>query len=135
TVPVRFTVENRGAGDPGNFQVEVLLASNNLFGSSSTLSQTFTRADLTVDLTGRRFSSPAGFAITLPTGLPSGPLFVGVRIDPDPAVLDAGLFDKSGVHRGSDFETLTVLTPVPAGVRDLSQADPTLNTRVDANLL
>jgi hypothetical protein len=37
-----------------------------------------------------------------------------LRIVPDPLVADAGLFDKSGVHRGSDWEQLQVVRPVPA---------------------
>src|SRR5262249_59230646 len=48
---------------------------------------------------------------------------------------DSGTFDKSGVHRGEDFENLTILTPVPAGVTDLVQADPNLNTRTGGSLL
>ena len=35
SVPVSFTVENRGAADPGNFQVELLLSPTNDFGSSA----------------------------------------------------------------------------------------------------
>ena len=68
TVPVSFTVQNRGAADPGNFQVQVLLAANNLFDSSSQVLATFTRAELVTDATGRDFSSPAGFAVTVPAG-------------------------------------------------------------------
>src|SRR5262249_5025579 len=114
TVPVSFTVENRGTADPGNFKVQVLLARNNLFDGSAQVAWTFSRSDLTA--TGQSFSSPAGFAITLPAGLASGPLVVGLRIIPDQGVPDASSSDKSGVHRGVDWETLTVLTPVPAGV-------------------
>ena len=113
TVPVNFTVQNRGGADPGNFQVQVLLADSNLFDSSSQVLATFTRAELVTDATGRDFSSPAGFSVTLPAGQPSGPAYLGLRIVADPAVPEAGLYDKSGVHRGSDWEPLTVVTRAP----------------------
>ena len=69
------------------------------------------------DATGRSFSSPAGFSVTLPAGWASGPAYLGLRIVADPAVPEAGLYDKSGVHRGSDWEPLTVVTP-RSGRRD-----------------
>ena len=53
TVPVSFTVENRGGADPGNFQVQVLLGDSNVFDSSSQVLATFTRAELVPDATGR----------------------------------------------------------------------------------
>ena len=68
TVPVSFTVQNRGGADPGNFQVQVLLADSNLFDSSSQVLATFTRSELVADATGRDFSSPAGFSVTVPAG-------------------------------------------------------------------
>ena len=68
TVPVNFTVQNRGGADPGNFQVQVLLSDSNLFDSSSQVLATFTRRQLVADATGRDFSSPAGFSVTLPAG-------------------------------------------------------------------
>ena len=113
TVPVSFTVENRGGADPGNFQVQVLLADNNLFDSSAQVLATFTRAQLVAGATGRSFSSPAGFSVTVPAGWASGPADLGLRIVADPAVPEAGLYDKSGVHRGSDWEFLTVVTGQP----------------------
>ena len=117
SVPVSFTVQNRGGADPGNFQVQVLLAPNNLFDSSSQVLATFSRSQLVADATGRSFSSPAGFSVTLPAGWASGPADLGLRIVADPAVPEAGLYDKSGVHRGSDWEPLTVVTRQP-GRRD-----------------
>ena len=92
-VPVNFTVQNRGGADPGNFQVQVLLAANNRFDSSAQVLATLPRTALLVDVPGREFSAPAGFSVTLPAGLPSGPLFVGLRIIPDPAVPEAGQYD------------------------------------------
>ena len=53
TIPVNFTVQNRGGADPGNFQVQVLLADSNLFDSSSQVLATFTRSQLVADATGR----------------------------------------------------------------------------------
>jgi hypothetical protein len=104
TIPLSFNVENRGGADPGNFQVQVLLGDSNLFGSSSQVLSTFTRAQLVAGATGRDFSSPSGISVTLPAGYPSGPAFLGLRILADPMVPEAGLYDKSGVHRGSDWE-------------------------------
>ena len=37
------------------------------------------------DTTGRDFSSPAGFSVTLPAGQPSGPAYLGLRIVADPS--------------------------------------------------
>ena len=53
SVPVNFTVQNRGGADPGNFQVQVLLAPNNLFDGSAQVLATFTRSQLVADATGR----------------------------------------------------------------------------------
>ncbi len=134
TIPVNFTVENRGAADPGNFRVQVVLGGSNLFNSSSDVLATFTRAELVAGATGRDFSSPAGFTVTLPAGWPSGPAFLGLRIVADPTVPEAGLYDKSGVHRGSDWDPLTVVTRAGAGATDLSQVDGGLFTEVTGAL-
>src|SRR5262245_48718930 len=66
TIPVNLTVENRGGADPGDFRVQVLVAPTNLFDSSARVLATLTRAELVPDATGRSFSSPAGFSVTLP---------------------------------------------------------------------
>ncbi|HEV8058485.1 MAG TPA: FG-GAP-like repeat-containing protein, partial [Gemmataceae bacterium] len=133
-VPVNFTVENRGGANPGNFQVQVLLADNNTFDSSSKVLATLTRAELAAGSNGRDFSSPAGFSVTVPTGLASGRDYLGLRIIADPAVPEAGLYDKSGVHRGTDWEWLTVVTRAPAGATDLSAVDAGLNTETTGTL-
>ena len=112
----------------------MLLAANNLFGSSSQVLATFSRAQLSPDATGRDFSSPAGFSVTLPAGWASGPADLGLRIVADPAVPEAGLYDKSGVHRGSDWEPLTVVTPLRAGATDLSEVDAGLYTEITGTL-
>jgi hypothetical protein len=133
-VPVTFTVQNRGGTDPGNFLVQVLLSQSNIFGSSSNVLATLPRAALVAGSSGRDFSSPGGFSVTLPAGYPPGPAFLGLRIIADPKVPEAGLYDKSGVHRGSDWEPLTVVTPAPAGASDLTQVDPGLFTKVKGTL-
>jgi hypothetical protein len=140
TVPVNFQVENRGGADAGAFDVQVLLSSSNLFEpASSVVLQTVTLPKLAA---GQGFSS-GDLTVTLPdavaaktAGLPaSGPAYLGLRIDPTHQVPESNPFDQSGVHRGSDWETLPIVTPVPVGVTDLSQADPALNTRSNGNLL
>jgi hypothetical protein len=128
TVPVQFTVQNRGGADPGNFQVQVLLAGNNLFDGSSVVLATLQRSDLVAGANGRDFAAPAGFSVTVPAGAAAGPAALGLRIVPDPRVPDAGLDDKSGVHRGVDWEPLTVVTAAPAGTANLSDVDPSLRT-------
>lgn len=128
TVPISFTVENRGGADPGNFEVQVLLSDSNIFPSSSLVLATYTRAELVANPTGRDFSSQAGWSVTLPSGQPSGPAYLGLRIVADPTVPEAGLYDKSEVHRGSDWEPLTVVTRVTAGTTDLSQVNAGLDT-------
>ncbi len=134
SIPVSFTVQNHGGADPGDFQVQILLADSNLFDSSSHVLATFTRSELIAGATGLAFSSPPGFSVTVPSGQPSGPAYIGLRIVADPAVPEAGLYDKSGVHRGSDWEPLTVVTHVSVGATDLSQVDPGLDTETLSTL-
>src|SRR5262249_37634139 len=56
-------------------------------------------------------------------GLPaSGLLAVGLRIDPAGAVPELNPHDQSGVHRGEDWEKLTVVTPLTASGRNHSLA-------------
>jgi hypothetical protein len=134
SVPVSFTVENRGGTDPGNFQVQLVLAQNNLFDGSARVLATLRRSDLVADANGRSFSTRAGLSVRLPTGLTSGPAFLGLRIVADPSAPEAGLYDKSGVHRGSDWEPLTVVTSAPAGATDLSRVDAGLFTEATGTL-
>jgi len=134
TIPANFTVQNRGGADPGNFQVQVLLSDSNIFPGTSLVLATLARGELVTDATGRDFSSPAGFSVTLPAGQPSGPAYFGLRIVADPNVPEAGLYDKSGVHRGSDWEPLTVVTRAGAGATDLSNVDGGLYTEITGSL-
>jgi FG-GAP-like repeat/Bacterial pre-peptidase C-terminal domain len=133
-IPVSFSVENRGGADPGNFQVQVLLAQNNLFGPSSRILATLPRAQLVAGANGRDFASPSDFSVTIPAGRPDGPAFLGIRIVTDRLIFDSGAGDKSGVHRGLDWAPLTVVTRVLPGVTDLSQADPGLYSEVNGIL-
>ena len=73
-------------------------------------------------------------SVVLPAGQPSGPAYLGLRIVTDPNVPEAGLYDKSGVHRGSDWESLTVVTRASAGATDLSNVDSGLNTEITGSL-
>jgi hypothetical protein len=132
SVPVTFTVENRGGADPGNFQVQVLLGDSSVFRSSAQVLASFQRSQLIGGANGRDFSSPAGLRVTIPVGVAAGSMDIGLRIIPDPAVPEAGQYDKSGVHRGVDWEPLTVLTPCPAGATDLSSVNANLNTETIA---
>ena len=134
-VPVSFTVQNRGGADPGNFQIQVLLAQSNSFDSSSQVLTTFTRSELVAGTNGRDFSTPNGFSVTVPAGLASGKAYLGLRIIADPAVPEAGVYDKSGVHRGEDWEPLTIVSRAPAGVTQLSSVDAGLNTESAGTLV
>jgi hypothetical protein len=49
-------------------------------------------------------------------------------------VTDAGLDDKSGVHRGTDWEPLTIVTRAGARATDLSSVDGGLNTEITGSL-
>ncbi len=131
-VPITFSVENRGAADPGNFQVEVLLADSNVFDSAAQILATFQRSQLLAGANGRDFASPSGFHVTIPAGATSGPADLGLRIVPDPTVPEAGEYDKSGVHRGVDWEPLTVVTASAAGATNLSTVDTGLDTETTA---
>ncbi len=70
----------------------------------------------------------------MPAGWASGQAVVGLRIVAAPNVPEAGLYDKSGVHRGSDWEPITIVTANSASVTDLSDVDPNINTESMATL-
>jgi hypothetical protein len=116
TVAGTFTVDNRGGAAAGAFAVQVVLSVDNLFGPSSKVLTTFALTSLGA---GREFS-PGDFTVTLPdlasataAGLPvSGPVYLGLRIDPAGAVPELNRYDQSGVHAGEDWQALTVVTPI-----------------------
>jgi hypothetical protein len=136
-----FTVENRGGAASTGFTVQLVLSSGTRFdgtdpsqqlasailtpmppaGLASGLSYT---AHFTLQLPG---TAPASFS-------PSGPVYIGLVIKPTDPTADSGKADKSGVHRGEDWEGLTILTPGPSGTTDLSFVDPGLNTRISGML-
>ena len=140
-VPVTFTIENRGGLLSGDFAVEVVLATDPSFGPSSNL-QVLKRLPASGELpglaTGQLFA-PGPILVPLPSSAPSGfgvsgPVYLGLRIVPSDPALESSLIDKVGVLRGSDWETLTVVTPLLPGATDLSAADPNLNTRTSGTL-
>jgi hypothetical protein len=118
TVPVTFMVDNRGGADASGFKIQVLLSSNQLFDATSPVLQTISVPGLPW---GQSYSS-ANIMVTLPglataqaAGLPtSGPVYFGLRIDPESVVPELNPFEQSGVHRGEDWEALTIVTPVTA---------------------
>jgi hypothetical protein len=126
TVSGTFSVDNRGGAAAGAFAVQVVLSADNLFGPQSQVLTTFTLAGLGA---GQAFS-PGGFTVTLPdlahataSGLPvSGPVYLGLRIDPAGKVPELNRHDQGGVHRGEDWEKLTVVTPIAASGSNHSEA-------------
>jgi hypothetical protein len=134
SIPVSFTVQNRGGADPGDFEVQVVLANTNIFDGSGAVLTTLPRAQLVTDSTGLDFSSPAGLSVTVPGGWKPGPADLGLLIVPDPIVPEAGVDDKSGVHRGSDWEPLAVVTASPPGATELSAVDADLYTEANGTL-
>jgi uncharacterized repeat protein (TIGR01451 family) len=137
TVSGAFTVENRGGADSTGFTVQVVLSSGTRFDGfdpSVTLPATFASGAPAVLAAGHAYTDH--FTVQLPTAAPanfpasSGPVYLGLLLTPNDPTTDGGQFDKSGVHRGSDWESLTIVTPAPAGTTNLSSVDPNLNTRV-----
>jgi hypothetical protein len=136
-----FTVENRGGADSGAFAVQLVLSTGTRFDRFDA-SQALQNLVLTSSLPGSLNAGEAysaQFTAALPASAPpgfaaSGPVYVGLRITPGNPATDGGQHDKSGVHRGEDFESLTIVTPAPAGTTDLSGVDGNLSTRVDGTL-
>jgi hypothetical protein len=142
TVAGTFTVNNRGGASAGAFAVQVVLSADDRFGPSSQVLTTFALAGLGA---GQEFA-PGGFTVTLPdlasataSGLPvSGPVYLGLRIDPAGKVPELNRHDQSGVHAGADWQALTVVTPITASGSNHSltsaQALADLNSRVSGVL-
>jgi hypothetical protein len=149
-ISLSLTIENRGGLAAGAFDIEVLVSKTNAFGVPST--------DLmpTV-LNPNPIPVPAGLApgqtfsatlnLTLPdpvtaqaAGLPaSGLVFVGLRIDPTGAVRELNKSDQSGVHRGEDWEPLTIVTPDTSNGTNVNtfsaQVLNDVNSRITGTLL
>ena len=135
-----FTIQNRGGADSAGFTVQLVLSSGTGFNSadpSLILPATFASGPPTLLATGHAYTDQ--FSVQLPSAAPanfpalSGPVYVGLLITPNDRAQDSGIFDKSGVHRGADWEKLTILTPVPPDVNLLFDANP--NFRIDGTLL
>src|SRR5262249_45710391 len=74
--------------------------------------------------------------VTLPAALgaiKSGPVYLGLRITPDDPNRDSGAFDKGGVHRGADWESVTIVKSA-TNQTNLGRIDPGFNTRVTGTL-
>ncbi len=141
TLSGTFAVENRGGAGAGAFVVEVVLSGADLVGPARVLT-TFSVSGLGA---GQAFS-PGPFTVTLPdlatataAGLPvSGPVSLGLRIDPAGVVPELNPVAQVGVHRGEDWEALTVVTPVIASGNNHSRASadvlPGTNSRASGRL-
>jgi hypothetical protein len=135
-----FTIDNRGGAASTGFSVQLVLSSGTRFDGfdpSVTLPAVLASGPPTGLPAGQRYTS--SFTATLPDTAPakfpsSGPVYVGLLITPNDPTADSGQFDKSGVHRGEDFENLTLVTPAPAGTTNLSSVDSNLDTRVSDTL-
>src|SRR5262249_33492311 len=127
-----FTIDNRGGADSGPFTIQVLLAPDTRIDLRNSLpllstpisvpslaaGAEFTPAELKVKLPDAATAQAAGFA-------QSGLVHRGLRITPGDPRQDSGSFDKGGVHRGEDWETLTLVPPqVASGMNtSLTSAD------------
>jgi hypothetical protein len=113
-----FSIDNRGGAAAGGFAVQVVLAPDNLFGAAALVLTTVAVPNLGA---GQAYAS-GPFHVHLPdlatataAGLPvSGPVALGLRMDPAGLVPELNRSDQSGVHRDEDWLTLTVVTPVVA---------------------
>jgi hypothetical protein len=138
TISGSFTVENRGGTDASGFTVQIVLSNGTRFdGFDPSVTLPAVLASPVPSSLGAGTAFSDRFRVQLPSGAPanfpvSGPVYVGLLITPGPG--DRNAADKSGVHRGADWETLTILTPAAAGATDLSAVDPNLNIQVSNTL-
>jgi hypothetical protein len=143
TISGTFTVDNRGGADASAFAVQVVLSPDNLFGPYFLVLTTFAVPGLRA---GQEFASGV-FTMSLPdlaqataAGLPvSGPVYVGLRIDPAGTVPELGPHDQVGVHAGEDWQALTVVTSFTFSGINHSPADAEVlgdpNSRVNGMLV
>ncbi len=133
-----FTVDNRGGAAAAGFSVEIVLSTSPRFDGFSprqVLTPTFQTEPPTILAADAAYTDH--FSVQLPASAPagflaSGPVYIGLLIVP--GANDSGAYDKSGVHRGEDWEKLTIVTPAGVSVTNLSQIDAGLNTRVAGTL-
>jgi hypothetical protein len=135
TLTGTFRVENRGGAAASGFSVTLELAGTNLFDGPSRSWQTTTPTGLMPDQ-----GYLAAFSVQLPTSAPAGlagaePLYLGLVITP--GTNDPNTADKAGVHRGSDWEELPIVTPVQLNGTNHDQGSAAalpLNGRADASI-
>jgi hypothetical protein len=141
TIKGQFTIENRGGADSTGYRVQLILSSGTRFDGfdpSQSLDAVFASGPPATPGAGSAYTD--SFSALLPQTAPasfplSGPVYVGLLITPNDPALDPGTSDKSGVHRGEDWESLTIVTQVPAGMTDLSAVDSGLNTQAGGTIL
>ena len=144
SVPVRFTVENRGGADAGAFDVELLVSRDQIFGAASKFI-VLPQAIHFAGLAAGESSPQENITLTLPdlataqaAGVSSSlsllPVYLGLRIDPVGTVKELNPFDQVSVHRGSDWEKLTIVNPITSSGGNHSPATatsiPTRNNRI-----
>ncbi len=142
TVTVAFAVENRGAEPAAaSAQAQLVVSDRHTSAASPhvypfpglsfplaglTQGQPYQSGPLTLRLPDAATALAAGFAA-------SGPVDLTLQITDDPTH-DTGVPGGADGPRGADRETLTIVTPVPAGVTDLAQADAALRTESHGTL-
>jgi hypothetical protein len=107
---IAYRVENRGGAEAGPFRISFLLADSNQKSSFDPL--------ISVEVTARAVGPLAPgaafteeFTLTLPARS-SGMAYLGMRIDPDDAVAELNETNNAGQRRGTDYDSLRVLTPL-----------------------
>jgi hypothetical protein len=112
-VTISYSIENRGGGAAGPFQVEVRLSSDNRIDASDILLTAISVPGLAagaaaigtlhVTLPGAPGSPPASFA-------EPELVYLGFRIDPGNAVVESNKGNNDSQRRGSDYDTLQVVS-------------------------
>jgi hypothetical protein len=141
TVHVSFSVNNRGGADAGAFTVELYFSANPRIDPATSTSLLATPISVAGLAAGAEWSTPAGgLAVTLPAGLgaiTSGPVYIGLRIVSSDPSRDSGTFDKGGVHRGADWESVTIVKTIvktATGPTDLGSIGPVFAARITSTL-
>ncbi len=137
TVRPTFAVGNRGGAASGAFRVQLYLSRDARIDPADSLPLLAAPLEVSGLAAGAEWS-PSGLEVALPTRAAaeaagfatSGRVYVGLRITPADPARDAGAADKGGVHAGTDWAPLAVVTPVATAAADLAQIDPALNLRV-----
>jgi hypothetical protein len=140
TISVRYAVENRGGADASPFQVEVRLSTDNRLDGADTLLTTIqvaglkagtsTGGTLTLTLPGAPGKPPAGFQ-------EPQAVYLGLRIDPANQVVESNKDNNSSQQRGTDWDSLRILTPAQENEPNTSFATATtlaVNARTSGTL-